>query len=311
MPADLQLLPKFRDRLSYLYVEHAVVERDQNSIAFFTQDEEGEPAMVQAPVCDIALLMLGPGTKLSHGAVDILARNNVLVAWTGEEGVRLYAFGTGGTHSSARLLRQAALVSDPDERIKVVRRLYSMRFPEALDPDVTLEQLRGKEGRRVRDAYAQQAQTHGVVWEGRSYDRNQWQGSDPVNRALSAGNACLYGVCHAAVLSMGFSPALGFIHTGKQLSFVYDLADLYKLETTVPLAFAQAAQGGENIDRRVRLALRDHFRESRLLARIANDLFSIFGPDEEDTEMFDDDPALPGGLVGGAEGGVAYGEEDA
>lgn len=309
MPEDLTLVPKLRDRLTYLYIEHAVVEREQNSIAFYGQDEEGELTMTQVPVCDIALLMLGPGTKLSHSAVDVLARNNVLVAWTGEEGVRLYAFGTGGTHSSARLLKQAELVSNPESRLAVVRKLYGMRFPEATDPDVTIEQLRGKEGIRVRRAYELASQTHGVEWHGRSYDRNKWQGSDPVNRALSSANACLYGVCHAAILSLGFSPAMGFIHTGKQLSFVYDLADLYKLDLSVPIAFAAAAEGAEDIDRRVRLQLRDRFRETKFLARIADDLMAIFGPDEEDPEIYDDDPALPGQIVGGAEGGVAYGEE--
>ncbi|MDX2064749.1 MAG: type I-E CRISPR-associated endonuclease Cas1e [Fimbriimonadaceae bacterium] len=311
MPQDLTLIPKLRDRLTYLYIEHAVVEREENSIAFYAQSEDGELTFTQAPICDIALLMLGPGTKLSHRAVEILARNNVLVAWTGEEGVRLYAFGTGGTHSSARLLKQAEWVSSPETRLAVVRKLYGMRFPEATDPDVTIEQLRGKEGIRVRRAYEQASRTYGVEWTGRNYDRNKWQGSDPVNRALSSANACLYGVCHAAILSLGFSPAMGFIHTGKQLSFVYDLADLYKLDLSVPVAFSAAAEGPEDIDRRVRHQLRDRFRETKFLARVADDLLAIFGPDDEEADTYDDDPALPGKLVGGAEGGVAYGEEGA
>lgn len=309
MPQDLTLVPKLRDRITYLYIEHAVVEREQNSIAFYSLDEDDDLTITQAPVCDIALLMLGPGTKLTHGAVDILARNNVLVAWTGEEGVRLYAFGTGGTHSSTRLLKQAELVSNPASRLAIVRKLYGMRFPEATDPDVTIEQLRGKEGIRVRRAYEQASQTHGIEWIGRNYDRNKWQGSDPVNRALSSANACLYGVCHAAILSMGFSPALGFIHTGKQLSFVYDLADLYKLDLSVPIAFAAAKEGADDIDRRVRLQLRDRFRETKFLSRVADDLMAIFGPDQEDPEIYDDDPALPGQIVGGAEGGISYGED--
>ncbi|HRJ34273.1 MAG TPA: type I-E CRISPR-associated endonuclease Cas1e [Fimbriimonadaceae bacterium] len=307
MPQDLTLIPKFRDRLSYLYVEHALVERDQNSIVLYRQDPETqEEDETPAPVCDIALLMLGPGTKLTHRAMEILARNNCLVAWVGEEGVRLYAFATGGTHSSERLLRQARMVTDPYKRLEIVRRLYAKRFPEALDPNVTIEQLRGKEGHRVRQAYAAQAAKHSVDWQGRNYDRNKWQGSDPVNTALSAANACLYGICHAACLSMGFSPALGFIHTGKQLSFVYDLADLYKLELSVPISFAAAAQESEiPIERRVRLALRDVFREFRFLERVSSDLMDLFGPDESD-ELYDDDPARPGELVGGVEGGVSY-----
>lgn len=293
MPADLHLLPKLRDRLSYVYAEHCVIEREESAIALW--DEQG---MTQIPIASIALLMLGPGTKITHAAIDVLARNNCLAAWVGEGGVRMYAFGTGGTHSAVRLIRQAELVSDSESRLRMVRKLYGMRFPEALDPNVTIEQLRGKEGFRVRTAYEQLAQTYGVKWEGRNYDRQQWQRSDPANRALSAANACLYGVCHAAILSMGFSPALGFIHTGKQLSFVYDLADLYKLDISVPAAFLAASEGEENIDRRVRLAMRDRFRETRFLAQIAQDLMSLFGDEipEEEVERYDEDPAMPAEL---------------
>lgn len=309
MPADLHLLPKFRDRLSYLYVDHAVVEREANSIAFYAKDGE-DLTMTAVPVCEIAVLMLGPGTKLSHAALDVLSRNNCLVAWTGEEGVRMYAFGTGGTHSSERLLRQAAMVSDPIKRTQTVRRLYGMRFPEAMDETFTIEQMRGKEGHRVRTAYKDLAEKHGIEWVGRNYDRSTWQGGDAANRALSSANACLYGICHAAILGMGFSPALGFIHTGKQLSFVYDLADLYKLDLCVPVAFQAAGEGGEEIDRRVRITLRDKFREMKFMQRVADDLMAIFGPDEADVEQYDADPALPGALVGGAEGGVSYEEAD-
>lgn len=293
MPADLHLLPKLRDRLSYLYAEHCVIEREESAIALW--DEEG---MIQVPVASVALLMLGPGTKISHAAMDVLARNNCLVAWVGEGAVRMYAFGTGGTHSAVRVLRQAELVSDPSSRLRMVRKLYGMRFPEALDEEVTVEQLRGMEGNRVRTAYQQLADQYGIVWEGRNYDRNKWTGGDAANRALSAANACLYGVCHAAVLSMGFSPALGFLHTGKQLSFIYDIADLYKLDISVPAAFQAAAEGPQEVDRRVRHAMRDRFRETRFVAQVAQDLMSLFGDEipEEDMEVYDDDPALPAEL---------------
>jgi CRISPR-associated protein Cas1 len=107
---------------------------------------------------------------------------------------------------------------------------------------------------------------------------------------------------------MGFSPALGFIHSGKQLSFIYDLADLYKMELAVPVAFREAAVGTDDLDRRVRLSLRDAFRETNFMARVAKDLLSIFGPDEADVEVYDSDPALPGQLIGGVESGVSYDE---
>lgn len=294
MPADLHLLPRFRDRLSYIYAEHAVIERDDKAVAIW--DAEG--GKTQVPVASIGLFMLGPGTKISHSAIDVLARNSCLVAWVGEESVRMYAFSTGGTHSSARLVRQAELVCNPKDRMRIARKLYAFRFPDALSEEHSMEQLRGKEGIRVRTAYETLASHHGIEWRGRSCDRNKWQGSDTANRALSSANACLYGVCHAAILTMGFSPALGFIHTGKQLSFVYDIADLYKLELSVPVAFEQTAMGSDEIDRRVRLALRDRFRETMFVAKVAEDLISLFADDieEEEMEVYDDDPAMPAEL---------------
>lgn len=302
MPADLHLLPKFRDRLSYLYVEHAVVERDQNSICFW--NDEGK---TQVPIASIALLMLGPGTKISHGAMDVLARNNCLVAWCGEEGVRMYAFATGGTHSSTRVQRQAEFVSDPAKRLEVAYRMYQMRFEEDV-AEKSIEQLRGMEGIRVREGYKRWAGQYGLEWEGRNYDRNKWVGADPPNRALSAATACLYGVCHAAILSLGFSPALGFVHVGKQLSFVYDLADLYKMEMAVPVAFEQAKDGMQDLDRRTRQAMRDRFRDNRFLETVSTDLLSLLGAEEDETEVYDEDAALPGSLIGDVQGGTSYGE---
>jgi CRISPR-associated protein Cas1 len=158
-----------------------------------------------------------------------------------------------------------------------------------------VEQLRGMEGVRVREAYARASQDTGVEWSGRSYDRSDWRSADPVNRALSCANSCLYGLCHAAILSTGYSPALGFIHTGKQLSFVYDIADLYKVEVTIPLAFRVARENPPELERTVRLQCRDRFRESRLLQRIVPDIQKALGVREDVTEGFapDSDPALP------------------
>jgi CRISPR-associated protein Cas1 len=172
--------------------------------------------------------------------------------------------------------------------------MYRMRFQEKLPADLTVQQLRGMEGIRVREAYARASRESGVPWSGRSYDRKDWRSTDPVNRALSAANSCLYGVCHAAILSVGYSPALGFIHTGKQLSFVYDIADLYKVELTIPLAFRTAAENPQDLERHVRLQCRDVFRESRLIQRIIPDIRRALGDSDGDEQFVaDEDPALP------------------
>ena len=291
---NLQELPRFADKVSFLYVEHAVIDQHEKAIA--VHDADG---LMPVPSAGLAVLILGPGTKITHAAVRTLADSNCQIIWSGEHGVRFYAHGLGGARHSRNLIRQANLVSSEVTRLQVVVRMYCMRFAEPADPGLTLQQLRGKEGIRVRQAYAEASRTFGVPWEGRSYKRDQWANADPVNRALSAANACLYGLVHAAIISGGYSPALGFIHTGKQLSFVYDIADLYKVRYTIPTAFAMAASGAAHLEREVRVACRDSFHQGRLMERILGDIRTALDIREEEpseTDEFADDAALPAEL---------------
>jgi CRISPR-associated protein Cas1 len=191
--------------------------------------------------------------------------------------------------------------------------MYRLRFQEDLPLGLDIAELRGHEGVRVRTAYQRASAEFGVAWEGRSYRRTSWQASDPVNRALSAANSCLYGICHAAILSAGFSPAIGFIHTGKMLSFVYDIADLYKTELTIPAAFEAARDGFTQIESRVRRALRDRFREGHLLDRIIVDIEHVLDVEAELGEVMTphdgQDDALPSTLwdpAGAVEGGLNH-----
>jgi CRISPR-associated protein Cas1 len=267
---DLHELPKLRDGLSYLYLERGRIEQKHKAVEVIDQ---GGRTMI--PAAALAVLMLGPGTAITHAAVKALADNGCLVLWVGEDGTRCYAQGGGETRKAYHLLRQAELASDPEKRLQVVLRMYQHRFGEKLQPKLDLLQVRGLEGQRVRQAYARASREYGVLWHGRRYDRNNWQGGDPVNRALSAANALLNGLCHAAIVSGGYSPALGFIHTGKQLSFVYDVADLYKVEVTVPLAFRVVAESTQGVQARVRAACREAFKEHRLLQRILPDVENL------------------------------------
>jgi CRISP-associated protein Cas1 len=304
---DLHLLPKVRDSMSYLYVEHCKIDQDAKSVAI--HDANGKTPV---PCASLTLLMLGPGTSVTHAAVRALADNGCLVVWTGEEGVRMYAQGMGETRSAQNLLRQAWLCSQPARRLMVVMQMYRMRFEETLDDTLSLQQIRGKEGIRVREAYAQASRETGVTWTGRSYDRGKWKSADTVNRALSCANSCLYGVCHAAIVSAGYSPALGFVHTGKMLTFVYDIADLYKVEISIPVAFRAAGEGPTDLESRVRRTCRDQFHHQRLLQRIIPDIDTALRHGQSETSDslpdFDFDPALPGGLwepgVSSVPGGV-------
>jgi CRISPR-associated protein Cas1 len=303
---DLHVLPKFRDGCSYLYVEHCRIDQEARAIAI--HDAAGK---VPVPCANLALLMLGPGVSITHAAISVLADHGCLVAWCGEEGVRFYAVGMGETRSALNFLHQARLWAHAELRMQVVRRFYQLRFSEKLDPALTIRQIRGMEGIRVREAYARAARKTGVPWSGRSYRRDKWSNADPVNRALSTANSCLYGICHAAVVSAGFSTALGFIHTGKMLSFVYDVADLYKTEVTVPAAFRSAAEGKDGMERRVRLACRDMFVSTRLLERIIPDIqIALALPVRGiagDSEQFDRESATPGSLWDPEEGKVEGG----
>jgi len=307
---DLHILPKVRDGLTYLYVERARVDQDDKAIAI--HDEKGK---VPVPCASLAALMLGPGTTITHAAIRTLADCGCLVLWVGEHGVRFYAQGMGETRSGRNLLRQAQLCSNPSTRLRVVERMYRFRFSEQIDPHLSLQQIRGREGIRVRETYARLSRETGVAWSGRSYNRGDWHEADPINRAMSAANSCLYGVCHAAIVSAGYSPALGFVHTGKMLSFVYDIAELYKMELTVPIAFRAVQAGAEHLERRVRRASREAFQHFRLLQKIVLDIERVlFGSAEtEFTEPVDSDLALPGPLWDPSEpvgGGVNYAEDE-
>lgn len=307
---DLRELPKFRDGLSYLYVEHAFVEREAQGIGLY--DQEG---LTLVPVAALGVLLLGPGTRITHAAVRALADSGCTVLWVGEGLARFYAQGLGETRSSVRLQCQARAWADPRLHLEVVMRLYRKRFTSPLPRELTLKQLRGLEGVRVRTAYARWSKETGVPWCGRSYDRRRWDASDPVNRALSAGATCLYGLAHAAIVSSGFSPSLGFIHTGKMLSFVYDVADLYKTEVLVPAAFKTVAESAAGVEDRIRRKLRDCILEDRLLERMVEDLLDLFsglGLSRED--LAKEDPTRPAALWdpgGEVEGGVAYGGDGA
>ena len=187
MSRDLHELPKLRDSLSYIYIDKAIIERDNNSIVFIRSNER-----IPVPICSVTVLMLGPGTSVTHAAMKIICENGCMVVWCGENAMRYYGFGMGETRSSLRLLKQAEYCMDPDKHINVVRKMYSLRFPGISTDNMTLQQIRGLEGVRVRESYKTFAKMYGMEWKGRNYNKKDWNDSDPLNRALSAANVCLY-----------------------------------------------------------------------------------------------------------------------
>lgn len=304
--AEVHDLHRLSDRVTTLYVERTHVDRDENAVVLINKDRT-----VRVPAALVAVVLLGPGTRITHGAINLLGDSGTAICWVGEHGVRLYASGLGVSRGSRLLVQQAHLVSRTKPRLDVARRMYAMRFPDENVSGLTMQQLRGREGARVRRLYRQHSERTGVAWSRREYRQGDPDSAgDDVNRLLSAGNACLYGLAHAAVCGMGASPGLGFVHTGSALSFVLDVADLYKAEYTIPLAFDLAARNRTE-ERDVRLAFRDLVSDGRLLHRMIDDIRALLvvpgsaAPDEDD-----DRHALWDERVGTVASGVNWSEDD-
>lgn len=291
MLPDLGPIP-IKERNSILFIERCHVDVRDN--AFVMIDKEG--IRTHVPVGGTACLLLEPGVRLSHRAAALAAKVGTLLVWVGEGGVRLYSAGQPGGARSDKLLYQAKLALDEQLRLKVVRKMYELRFGEVPPSRRSIEQLRGIEGSRVKKTYELLAKRYGVPWKGRRYDQQEWESADIPNRCLSAATACLYGVTEAAILAAGYAPAIGFVHTGKPLSFVYDIADIVKFETVVPVAFKIAAKVTSNPERQVRLACRDIFRESKLLDKIIpliNNVLSAAGEELPKPAPEAVQPAIP------------------
>ena len=292
----LRPLP-LKERAGIVFLEYGQV--DVIDGAFVLVDQTG--VRVQIPIGGLVCLMLEPGIRITHAAVALAARVGCLLVWVGEAGVRLYAAGQPGGARADRLLFQAQAALDEAARLRVVRAMFRMRFGEEPPARRSVDQLRGIEGVRVRQMYKQLASVHGIRWEGRRYDPAQWDKADYANRALSSATACLYGVCEAAVLAAGYAPAIGFLHRGKPLSFVYDIADIFKFDSVVPAAFAVASTfergyGNGPIERAVRIGCRDAFRKAGVIERIIPVISELLGesglalpPDAPEGQA----PALP------------------
>ena len=304
--AELNELLRIEDRVSFIYLEHARISREDSALVVF--DARG---VIHIPIALVGVLLLGPGTDISHRAVELIGDAGTSVVWTGEQGVRQYAHGRSLTHSSRFLEKQARLVSNNRSRLDVARRMYQLRFPNEDVSKNTMQQLRGKEGTRIRKLYASLSKEYDVEWNGRQYDVNDYKSGSIVNQALSAGNVALYGLVYSVIAAMGISPGLGFVHTGHDLSFVYDVADLYKGEISIPIAFQIASQAtsSDDVERMTRLKVRDAFAETKLIQRIVKDLqylLNIEPPEQIEADLinlWDDKDRL-------VAHGVSYREEE-
>jgi CRISPR-associated protein Cas1 len=281
-----------KDRNSMIFIGMGKI--DVKDGAFVVIDKKGE--RMHIPVGSIACIMLEPGTRVSHAAIKLASACGTLLIWVGEAGVRLYSAGQPGGARSDKLLYQAKLALDENLRLKVVRKMFELRFGEPAPERRSVDQLRGIEGSRVRKTYQLLAKQYGVEWHGRRYNPKDWDKGDVINQCISSATSCLYGITEAAILAAGYAPAIGFLHTGKPLSFVYDIADIIKFETVVPVAFKIAAKSPFKPDRDVRIACRESFRTTKTLKKLIPLIEDILSAGEiEPPKPYDDaqPPAIP------------------
>lgn len=307
-PPELSSLVRAQDRISFLYLERCIVHREGNAIT--STDEHGT---VHVPAATLGALLLGPGTSVSHQAMMLLAESGSTAVWVGERGVRYYAHGRSLARSSRLLQAQATALSNQTSRLKVARAMYDMRFPDEDVAGLTMQQLRGREGARMRRTYRQNSKRTGVPWDRRDYNVADFASGTAINQAITAATTCLYGIVHAVIVAVGCSPGLGFVHTGHIRSFVFDIADLYKAEIAIPVAFDVAATESDDIPADTRRAVRDAVRDGSILARCSRDIHRLLLPDADDPldEEWDTDVvSLWDDRHGQVASGVSYGFGD-
>ncbi|MFE9334873.1 type I-E CRISPR-associated endonuclease Cas1e [Streptomyces sp. NPDC006925] len=279
-------LTRISDRFSFIYIERAVIHAADNAIT--AADGDG---VRHLPSATIGTLLLGPGTKISQQAIRLLGESGVGIVWVGEHGVRYYAGGRALSRSSALAEAQARLWANPRTRLNVARAMYSLRFPDEDPAGCSRRKLLGMEGDRVKTCYRTEAARTGIRWRGRRYVQGDFASGDAPNQAVTAAGQCMYGIAQSVVAALGCIPGLGFVHSGHELSFALDIADLYKTEIGIPIAFEVAAESGEDIGARVRRALRDRVHAERLLERCVRDVKTLLTPGmEESIPTEEDDP---------------------
>jgi CRISPR-associated protein Cas1 len=268
----LDTLTPAKDRWTPIYLEHGRVEVDDAAIKWV--DSKGKVCPI--PVATVSALILGPGTTITHAAIKTAAQCNCPLLWLGEDGLRFYAYGIAPNHDNSMARLHAEAWAAPRKRNEVARRMFRHRFPDVPTGGVSIEQLRGMEGRRVKKIYAELGQQYGVTWKGRNYSASNWNIADNINRALSAATASHYALIAAICCSMGFIPQLGFVHKAGTLPFIYDAADLYKHETSWPAAFEAISIDPKDDGTLVRKIFKRNVEQSRMMKRAPVDLKALF-----------------------------------
>lgn len=280
-----KLLSKSSDRISFLYIEKARIEQTDYSVEILQGDIRYE-----IPIAQINCLLLGPGVSITHRAVSIIAEAGCSICWMGSYGSVFYASAEPLTRSAKNILIQMKYHENTMLHLKVIHKMYEIRYPGKHLKSKSIDILRGMEGQSVKETYETEAKRWGIQWDGRSYNVDDWESQDDVNKYITSLNQCLYAITRSIISGMGFSTAIGFIHTGKMMSFVYDISDLYKEKYIIPLAFKLAAVNNSFHRESMLREFRELIIKQEIMRTIVKDIKTLFeqtnSDDLEDSELY-------------------------
>ena len=266
-------LPQMKDRYPFIYLERGKLEIDDSSVKWI----DSECNVVRIPIATISTILLGPGTSITHEAIKVLSSANTTVCWVGEDSLLFYATGITPTSNTRNIRLQSNLASNQKSRLTVAKRMFSYRFPDTDVSKSTLADLMGKEGKRIKQLYVSKAEEYQVGWSGRSYVPGDFSLSDTTNKILTSSNAALYAIITSVVCATGYSPHIGFVHSGSPLPFIYDLADLYKEYICIDFAFKMTKDlAGYYDKKKIIEAFRMRIMEFDLIGRIKPDIDKLF-----------------------------------
>lgn len=269
-----ELVPQVKDKYPFVYLEHGRLEIDDSSVKWI----EATGHVISIPCATVNTILLGPGTSVTHAAIKSMSESNCTVCWIGSDSLLYYATGETPTANTYNLKKQISLYSNSKKKLETARTLFSFRFPDLDLKEKSLSEMMGMEGYRVKALYKNVAEKYEIPWDGRNYIPGKINLSDTTNKILTCCNVALYGILLSVVHALGFSPRIGFIHSGCPLPFVYDIADLYKPEVSIDLAFKLTKEmGGEYIKDVVADAFRERICNNNILERSVKDIGKIMG----------------------------------
>ncbi|NMB11989.1 MAG: type I-E CRISPR-associated endonuclease Cas1 [Firmicutes bacterium] len=275
------------DRHGLLWVSRGRLYVVDGTLRFQTAGSDDFDAGEYAiPYQSVSMILAGPGTSVTHDVFRILARHGTLLAAVGDGGVKFYTAPPMGRGRSSIARAHAELWADAESRLYVARRMYAIRFGEVL-PRRDISALRGMEGGRMKKLYEIMAQKYGVRWQGRRYDRREPESADLPNQAINHAATFVEAAGDIAVAAVGALPPLGFIHEDSSNAFTLDIADLWRAELTLPLAFSVCAKVQRDpslqLEREIRLEAARWFRKLKLIPSMIDRIKELLNVNDDDS----------------------------